>query len=99
LPHKDAIFAVPAANLSRLRRAGILPDLGRYEEGPRLLGQVLAEEPDNADALKTLNRGVSSNGRHEKSLVWTRRLLSIEPDHAGGPIRTSITLRALGRAS
>jgi hypothetical protein len=47
------------------RRAGILHDLGRYEEAERLLGQVLSEEPDNVDGLNTLSRWLSSSGRHE----------------------------------
>lgn len=81
-----------------LRRAGILQDLGRYQEAERLLGQVLAEQPENVDALDTLTRGLSSSGRDEESLVWTRRLLSVYPDHVGGLVRMSIALRALGRA-
>jgi hypothetical protein len=47
------------------RRAGILHDLGRYEEAERLLGQVLSEEPDNVDGVNTLSRRLSSSGRHE----------------------------------
>lgn len=77
-----------------LERAGVLADLGRYDDADRLLAQVLAAEPDNQEALSLLGYGLIQRFRWAEAEQAYARLLSVNPDHLTGLIRMSLVLRS-----
>jgi tetratricopeptide (TPR) repeat protein len=67
-----------------LQRARVLTDLGRYEDADPLVARVLAEEPDNADALLLLIEGQAGRGRFTQAAAAAGQLLRTDPHNMGG---------------
>lgn len=63
---------------AQLNQAIALVQTGNLETGRRLLAQVLAREPDNADAWLWLSTAVDSQDKRAECL---RRVLSIDPNN------------------
>jgi tetratricopeptide (TPR) repeat protein len=67
-----------------LQRARLLADLGRYADVDPLVAQVLAGEPDNADALLLLIEGQAVRGRFTQAAAAAGQLLRTDPNNVGG---------------
>lgn len=67
-----------------LQRASLLAGLGRYQDVDPLVAQVLAEEPDNADALVLLIEGQAVRGRFTQAADAAAQLLRTHPHNMSG---------------
>jgi tetratricopeptide (TPR) repeat protein len=82
IPRKETV--VPDDSL--IQRAHLLAELGRHDEAEALFARVLAEDPDNEDALATLARGLVARHRFAEADELTGRLLAAHPESLRGLI-------------
>jgi tetratricopeptide (TPR) repeat protein len=78
-----------------LRRARALAGLSRYDDADPLLARVLAEEPDNEEALALLARGLVGRGRFGEAEAPVRQLLRTHPDSIRGLVMAARLISSL----
>jgi tetratricopeptide (TPR) repeat protein len=81
----------------KLQQALQLHQAGRVAEAQQIYEQVLAEEPDNADALHLLGLLLSQKGQHEIGLESIDKAIALNPKAAGFFVSRGSVLAALGR--
>ncbi|MGW4351737.1 tetratricopeptide repeat protein [Nocardia sp. NPDC004582] len=64
----------------KIEKARVLGELGRYEAARELLAEVLASEPDNADALAEMAEASYQLDEYERALEYVGRALRLTPD-------------------
>ncbi|MEU9986363.1 tetratricopeptide repeat protein [Streptomyces sp. NPDC048045] len=81
-----------------VERAEALIGLGRYDEAEPLLGQRLAEDPDDIWAWVMLAqcRLGKENEEPDKALEATERALALDPEHVAALIQHARALQAVG---
>ncbi|MFF1376140.1 tetratricopeptide repeat protein [Streptomyces sp. NPDC058308] len=79
-----------------VERADGLIELKRYEEAEALLGQRLAEDPDDIRAWAKLALCHVRAEQHEKALEATDRALALDPEDVGALMMRAHALRGLG---
>ncbi|WP_307787382.1 MULTISPECIES: tetratricopeptide repeat protein [Streptomyces] len=81
-----------------LERADALYALGRYDEVKTLLGQRLAEDPEDVRAWVRLARcHLRVEGEADRALEATDRALALAPEDTGALIQRAYALQAAGR--
>ncbi len=80
-----------------LERAQHLLDLRRPAEAERVLGQVLAGDPQSGAALRLLTMALHQQDRDREALTAVERAIATEPDEEHGHRLHSILLAALDR--
>ncbi|MEV5874038.1 tetratricopeptide repeat protein [Streptomyces sp. NPDC052101] len=81
-----------------LERADALYDLRRYDEAKAVLGQLLAEDPEEASAWVRLSRcHLLVEGETAQALETAERALAINPQHTGALIQHAKALQASSR--
>jgi predicted O-linked N-acetylglucosamine transferase (SPINDLY family) len=70
---------------------------GRFADAEAIYRQVLAKEPNNADALHLLGALASAIGRHEEAVALVRRALSLQPLAAPYFVSLGFALGSLGK--
>lgn len=66
-----------------LQRAEQMIEEGRYERAITVLEDVVAEDPDNADAYNWLGYAHRNIGEYDQAVEHYERALEIEPEHLG----------------
>ncbi|AXG55066.1 hypothetical protein SLCG_3911 [Streptomyces lincolnensis] len=80
-----------------VERARALYELGRYDEAKALLGQRLAEDPDDIRAWIDLARcHLSGEGEADRALEATERALALDAEHVDALIMHARALQAVG---
>ncbi|MEU6822433.1 tetratricopeptide repeat protein [Streptomyces atriruber] len=79
-----------------VERADGLIELKRYDEAEALLGQRLAEDPEDIRAWTKLALCHVRAEQHEKALEATDRALALDPEDVGGLIMRAHALRGIG---
>ncbi|GHD99928.1 tetratricopeptide repeat protein [Streptomyces alanosinicus] len=80
-----------------LERADALYELRRYDEAKKVLGQRLAEVPEDADALVRLARcHLRTEGEADQALAAAEQALAFAPEHIGALIQRAHALQAVG---
>ncbi|CUW29972.1 MULTISPECIES: tetratricopeptide repeat protein [Streptomyces] len=81
-----------------LERADALFELGRYDEVKTLLGQRLAEDPEDVRAWVRLARcHLRVDGEADRALEATDRALALDPEDTPALIQRARALQSLGR--
>jgi len=78
-----------------LKRARVLAGLSRYDDADPLLVRVLAEEPDNEEALALLSRGLVGRGRFGEAEAPVRQLLRAHPNSIRGLVMAARLISSL----
>ena len=60
-----------------------LANVGKYAEALAILGNVVARDPDNADAWNYIGYSNRKLGQNAESLAAYQKALAINPDHLG----------------
>lgn len=80
-----------------LERAAALFELGRYDEAKALLGQRLAEDPEDVRAWVDLARcHLRCEQEADQALEATERALALDPEDVGALIQHCYALQAVG---
>jgi tetratricopeptide (TPR) repeat protein len=66
-----------------LDRAERMIEEGRYEPAVAVLEDVVAEDPDNADAYNWLGYAHRNLGEYDRAVDYYERALDIDPEHLG----------------
>jgi Flp pilus assembly protein TadD len=66
-----------------LQQAEQMIEEGRYERAIGVLEDVVAEDPDNADAYNWLGYAHRNIGEYDQAVEHYERALEIEPEHLG----------------
>jgi Flp pilus assembly protein TadD len=74
--------ANPTDNSVQFALADLYNDAGRFPDAEKVVRQVVAREPTNADALNYLGYLLADKGQQlDEAIVLVRRALDIEPDN------------------
>jgi len=71
---------------------------GRLAEAEALYRQILAVQPNHADALHLLGLIAHQTGRHELAVQWICKALAIEPNYPAAHGNIGEAYRALGKS-
>lgn len=82
-----------------LDRAVALHRAGRLDDAAAAYDEVLARDPDNADALNLLGVIAQSRGRHAAALAYLDRAAARAPHQANIAYHQGLSLAALGRTA
>jgi tetratricopeptide (TPR) repeat protein len=80
-----------------LKRVDALYELKRYDEAQALIGQRLAEDPDDVDAWIRLARCHHAKKEPVQALEASERALALHPEHTGALVQHAFVLAANGR--
>ncbi|WP_225824670.1 tetratricopeptide repeat protein [Streptomyces naphthomycinicus] len=80
-----------------LERADALHELGRYDEAKALLGQRLAEDPEDVRALVRLARCLLRTEEADRALEVAGQALALAPEDIPALLEHARALQALGR--
>ncbi|MFI2203617.1 tetratricopeptide repeat protein [Streptomyces sp. NPDC020192] len=80
-----------------LERADALYELRRYDEAKALLGQRLAEDPEDVGAWVRLARCLAEQGERAEALEATERALAIDPEHISALLQHARALQSNSR--
>ena len=69
---------------------------GRLEQAASLYGQILAREPDNADALHLSGLIAYQRGSHPEAIRWISRAIERNPQEASFHFHLGVVLAAAG---
>lgn len=86
-----------AATLDKFRRAVTLSAEGHYDQGVRLLREVLADNPTMKDGWLELGAELVSAGRTAEALDAFKRLVELDPSDVNGLVSAGGALLTLGR--
>lgn len=89
----------PPATLATLQSAMRLLQSGHADEATRILADLLAREPDNADALALTGLAHAHRNENEEAARFMSRSLALNPHHAATQFNHANVLRKLGRWS
>lgn len=92
----------PDGELNRdqyIQRAELLADLGRYEDAAGEVSQLVASEPDNAEALTLLARIHLAAGRPAEAIVAADAAVAAAPENLGALMIRGMVLADLERLS
>lgn len=79
----DYIRLSPSEFAEDLVKASELAGAARYDEAIAILKVLVADEPDDADALSLLGYSLRKSGDLDRAAGFYRRALEIAPDHLG----------------
>lgn len=82
---------------ARLAQALLLDQGGRYSEAATLYGEVLAEEPQNADALHGLGVALARSGHVRQALPLLAAAAQVQPANADIHVNLGRALGELGQ--
>ena len=72
---------------------------GRVRDAAVLYKQVIAADPDHADALHRLGAIAHAAGHHGDAARLIGRAVALQPDHAAALVDLGVTLHAAGRSA
>jgi len=70
---------------------------GRLAQAEALYRQILAAQPDNADAVHLLGLIAHQAGRHDLAVEWIRRAIVLNPNNPAAHCNLGEACRAIGR--
>ena len=88
----------PETTRDLLHRARALHRTGALAEAGAIYRRVLADEPDNADAMHLLGLTLKGDGRMDEALAAIRAALALRPDFADAHYNLGNALAGMGRA-
>lgn len=96
VPGKAGDAAAPLDVAATLRTALGCHQSGNLAQAGALYGQVLAQEPDNPNALHLMGVLAHQSGKHEAAIGYIERAQALRPDDAD--IRNNLGMAYLGAA-
>lgn len=87
----------PAAAAAVLARGAVYHRAGLFEQAAVCCREVLALDPDNAEALNLLGLVLHHQGRPEQALEWFDRAIDVDPNRTAPHVNRGAALRDLHR--
>ena len=70
---------------------------GRLAEAEALYRQILAAQPNHADAAHSLGVIALQVGRHDAAIEWMRKAIALDPNHGDAQLNLGAAYRVSGR--